>query len=126
MSAAALGRELGVSQTYIWRRLEGQTAFDLNDLEKIADVLDVPLIQLLPEVVRSGGGAPNVRWADVARPASPTSPEPKPRHITTRPFSPPRRDPSGPVSAIPAVKRRPRDTRPVTRPMPAALLTART
>lgn len=41
MSASGLARELKVSQTYVWRRLTGETAFDLDDIERIARVLNV-------------------------------------------------------------------------------------
>lgn len=48
MSATSLARTLQVSQTYVWRRLTGETAFDLSDLEKIAAVLEVEVADLLP------------------------------------------------------------------------------
>lgn len=48
MSAARLARELGVSQTYVWRRLGGETAFDLDDLERIAGILGVTVRDLIP------------------------------------------------------------------------------
>ena len=52
MSASKLGKELGVSQTYVWRRLTGETALDLNDLEAIAGVLGVEVADLLPADLR--------------------------------------------------------------------------
>lgn len=55
MSAAHLGRELGVSQTWVWRRLKGETAFDLDDLERIAGILGVAPVDLLPADVKRGG-----------------------------------------------------------------------
>src|SRR6185503_9091651 len=71
MSAAALARQLGVSQTYIWRRLTGETAFDLDDLERIGDALGVPWVNLVPTTdVRSteqathGEPGPPVRPVD--------------------------------------------------------------
>lgn len=51
-SATALAKTLGVSQTYVWRRLTGETAFDLDDLERIANALGVTVLDLLP---RSAG-----------------------------------------------------------------------
>lgn len=48
ISATELARRLGVSQTYVWRRLSGETAFDLDDLEKIAAVLNVEAVELMP------------------------------------------------------------------------------
>lgn len=58
LSASKLAKAMGVSQTYVWRRLSGETAFDLDDLEKIADILEVDVGDLLP---RRGHGGPDVR-----------------------------------------------------------------
>lgn len=60
MSATQLGRQMGVSQAYIWRRLSGETAFDLDDLQKIAAILDVEVTSFLPRpaegrVITAGG-----------------------------------------------------------------------
>lgn len=52
-SATQLARQMGVSQAYVWRRLSGETAFDLDDLEKISALLDVEVTDLLPR--RTGG-----------------------------------------------------------------------
>jgi transcriptional regulator with XRE-family HTH domain len=115
MSAAGLARALGVSQTYVWRRLEGQTSFDLNDLEKISDIVGVPIVELLTAATRSVSRDLNRALARSRKD------DPKPvRHVATRPFGPPRRDPNGPPSATPMSSRRPRDTRPVKRPMAVA------
>lgn len=46
-SAVQLGREIGKSQSYMSRRLTGETPFDIDDLEAIARALDVPVPQLL-------------------------------------------------------------------------------
>lgn len=43
----ALAKRMGVSQTYVWRRLTGETAFDLDDLDKIANVLEIETLDLL-------------------------------------------------------------------------------
>jgi transcriptional regulator with XRE-family HTH domain len=48
MSASHLARLMGVTQPYLWRRMAGETSFDLTDLERIAAALDVPVLQLLP------------------------------------------------------------------------------
>lgn len=48
LSATQLARQMGISQAYIWRRLSGETAFDLDDLEKISVILNVEIIDLLP------------------------------------------------------------------------------
>lgn len=54
MSASALARKLGKSQTYVWRRLSGETAFDTDDLEAIAAALSVTVVDLLPPDARQG------------------------------------------------------------------------
>lgn len=53
MTGAALAKALDVSASWVSYRLNGQVAFDLNDLERIAKILDCRIIDLLP----SGGGA---------------------------------------------------------------------
>lgn len=66
MSAAKLGRALGVSQTYVWRRLNGETAFDLDDLERIAAILGVEIGSLLPSLASQISDAPTVRYVHPA------------------------------------------------------------
>lgn len=88
MSAAKLGRELGVSQTYVWRRLNGETAFDLDDIERIATILEVSAMSLLP------GGSPE-KVGDDDRPTRNVS-----RPIDNRPSA-------GPGRGSPAAFRRP-------------------
>lgn len=48
MSAAELARQTGIKQSYISRRMTGETPFDLDDLELIAAALEVPVVALLP------------------------------------------------------------------------------
>lgn len=48
MSAAELSRRTGIRQQALSRRMTGETAFDLDDLERIADVLGVAVTDLLP------------------------------------------------------------------------------
>lgn len=47
-SGRQLAAELGVSQTWMSTRLNGATPIDLNDLEKIATILNVEVSDLLP------------------------------------------------------------------------------
>jgi transcriptional regulator with XRE-family HTH domain len=47
ISQIRLADEVGISQTGVSKRLRGVTPFDLNDLERIAQVLDVRPIDLL-------------------------------------------------------------------------------
>lgn len=112
MSAAALGRQLGVSQTYVWRRLEGQTPFDLNDLEQVARILEVDVTDLLPSAVARGEAAPashlgpsNRATAERPTMSGPIGQKPRP---TTRPGAP-----------APATRRRPVSIRPGNRPIAA-------
>lgn len=51
VTGATIARELGVSQAWVSNRLSGQQAIDLNELERIADVLQVTPFDLLPRVV---------------------------------------------------------------------------
>lgn len=46
ISGVQIAKRIGRSQTYIWRRLSGETAFDLDDLQALAVVLDVEVIDL--------------------------------------------------------------------------------
>lgn len=48
ISASELARRMGVTQPYISRRLNGETAMDVDDLQSIADVLAVEVADLLP------------------------------------------------------------------------------
>lgn len=47
VSGSELARRLGVSQTYVWRRLAGEVSFSVADLERIADALEMPIDDLL-------------------------------------------------------------------------------
>lgn len=48
MSAAELARRAGVRQSYISRRMTGESPFNIDDLARIADVLGVQMADLLP------------------------------------------------------------------------------
>ena len=62
VSAAELARQTGMKQSTLARRMTGEIAFDLDDLEKIADVLGVSVTDLLPRSARDGAGEPTVRY----------------------------------------------------------------
>lgn len=110
MSATQLARHMGISQAYIWRRLSGETAFDLDDLEKIAVILDVEVTNLLPvptpgrllTTVGTPSERPNVHSdSSAVRPA-------RSRPARKRnPIGRPRRDATAPASAVPPTQRRP-------------------
>lgn len=48
LNGAKLAESIGRSEMYVSRRLRGETAFDLDDLQRIADVLGVSPTDLLP------------------------------------------------------------------------------
>lgn len=48
ISGRQLAAKLGMSQTWLASRLNGVTPIDLNDLERIADILNVEVTDLLP------------------------------------------------------------------------------
>ncbi|MDG4756311.1 helix-turn-helix transcriptional regulator [Micromonospora sp. WMMD710] len=48
ISASKLARTLGMTQSYLARRMSGDTAFDVDDLARIANVLGVTVVDLLP------------------------------------------------------------------------------
>lgn len=102
MSGAELGRRAGIKQSSISRRLTGETAFDMDDLEAIADVLGVEVGDLLPKSVGAGRTL-KAGKGTAGRSADPTPAAPAPHG----PFSGGRRDSARPVSAIPATRRRP-------------------
>jgi hypothetical protein len=54
----AAAKTLGVSHTYVHRRLNGETPFDTMDLARFAELLDVPLEQLLRGPVAAFDAAP--------------------------------------------------------------------
>jgi transcriptional regulator with XRE-family HTH domain len=56
MSASQLARLMKKSQAYVWRRLSGETAFDVDDLEAIGGILDVAPVDLLPRNAVSTAG----------------------------------------------------------------------
>jgi transcriptional regulator with XRE-family HTH domain len=111
-----LARRMGETDQWMSMRLKGRTPIDLNELQRIADALDVPLIQLLPLATHSDSRDLNPR---LSRPGRKDDPKPV-RDVAPRRFGQPRRDPNGPPSATPLSSRRPRDTRPVKRPMAVA------
>jgi transcriptional regulator with XRE-family HTH domain len=97
ISAAELARRTGMKQSTLARRMTGETAFDLDDLELIAEVLGVTVFDLLPKPVgqlaqiTAGGGESTQSYGDEAKVVNPV--------IADRPIDnrPPGRGPdSGP------------------------------
>lgn len=109
MSKSALARLLGVSHTWVTNRLSGDQEIGLNELQRIAEILDVDVTDLLPResegrVITTGrtGGPLNGRLA-----RSPVRPIYRRRRPTTHPNGGPRPEPSRPVPAVAATQRRP-------------------
>ena len=72
MAKSELARKLGVSHTWVTNRLAGTTPIDLNDLDRIARAIGVPVQSLLPNdpgsrvLTNAGSPASTVRrTADV-------------------------------------------------------------
>lgn len=49
INKAELSRRLNVLEVWVGRRLNGRVPISLDDLQRIADVLDVPAGQLMPD-----------------------------------------------------------------------------
>jgi transcriptional regulator with XRE-family HTH domain len=67
LNGAKLAEAIGRSEMYVSRRLRAETAFDLDDLQNIAETLGVPVLQLLP-----AGGAGGDRVQAIAHYLAPT------------------------------------------------------
>lgn len=60
-SQHAVARHMGVSQPYVFRRLNGDVEFNISDLSTIAAYLHIPLGDLLPvDLPRATPAAPAV------------------------------------------------------------------
>lgn len=101
ISASELARRIGVTQPYISRRLTGEIALDVDDLQAIADALGVAVVELLPASAK-GGPRAIARYLNVAERTTPNGRQPN--GTPTRPPAPTRPDTP-----------RPGDTRPTTR-----------
>lgn len=104
ISASELARRIGVTQPYISRRLTGEIALDVDDLQAIADALGVAVVELLPASAK-GGPRAIARYLNVAERTTPNGRQPNSTRPTpVRPPAPTRPDTP-----------RPGDTRPTTR-----------
>lgn len=121
MSAAELARRTGIKQSTMARRMTGETAFDLDDLESIATALEVDVTELLPRAVGAGAGAESGLSELKKILASPKSPDRNDHvRVTSRsPVAPQRRGSARPESPVPANRRRPVSVRPPNRPIAA-------
>lgn len=115
VTRSELGRRMGENAQWVSSRLTGQTPINLNDLQRMADALDVRVIDLLPGTLKLSKDAPGPN----GRPDRPVSAIPSPRHTTSRPLGPSRRDITRPSSPVPPSRRRPSPVRPGDRAMAA-------
>jgi transcriptional regulator with XRE-family HTH domain len=122
MTGADMAIAIERSPMYVSRRVRGEVAFDLDDIQRIAEVLGVEIGDLFPHRERGSsqnfdlapaGAAATVGHSSVDM-ANRVSAMAKPRR-TPRPFSQPKPGPTRPVSAVPARKRRPAPVRPGVR-----------
>jgi transcriptional regulator with XRE-family HTH domain len=114
MSGAELARRTGIKQSTISRRMTGETAFDMDDLEIIAEVLEVDVADLMPRMARAGN-EPNVRLSKISR----TADRRAAAAATSRPIGSKQRSAVRPPSGVPVGKRRPTRVRPGERRIPA-------
>lgn len=105
MSATQLARITGLKQSSLSRRMTGETAFDMDDLELIADALGVAVTDLMPRRVGTGQQV-NDRSTPISQTAA---------GITT-----PRRATHRPPARVSAGQRRPRSVRSPGYTMPSA------
>jgi hypothetical protein len=133
MTGADLAAAIGRSPMYVSRRVRGEVAFDLDDMERLAGVFGVEVADLLPRSAGSsqvaGRGSARSALNDssthVAASAAATDPNgPRPsvratRHVAASgsPYGGGRRDAARPVSAVPFSKRRPAAVRSGSRPI---------
>lgn len=97
LKQAQLAERMGVSEMWVSRRLRGAQPIDLNDLQRFAEALNVPVTTLLPASFR-----PNDRSA--TSPVRPTKPA---RTTPTRPKGRPANAATRPESSGPPTRRRP-------------------
>lgn len=81
LSASELARRINQTQRYLSRRLSCEVAFDVNDLELIANALDVEIADLLPAPARRdlGSGGEHMNIASSADAAPAPAPAGRPR-----------------------------------------------
>jgi transcriptional regulator with XRE-family HTH domain len=49
MTGADLAAAIGRSPMYVSRRIRGEVAFDIDDMQRLAEVFDVEVLDLLPK-----------------------------------------------------------------------------
>lgn len=102
MTGAELATAIGRSPMYVSRRVRGEVAFDLDDMQRLAEVFGIEVGALLPKGVEAGGSL-RQPYESATRSVDPL----KARQVGGGPFSGGRRDSTRPDSSVPATRRRP-------------------
>lgn len=110
ISGSELARQLGWSQSYTTRRLDGRIALDLDDLERIADALGVTVHDLIPRTAPIG--SINERLARAPKRSKTKRIRVAHRPAAHHPNDRPTPATARPQSAIPPTRRRPTFVRP--------------
>lgn len=91
ISATELARRTGIKQSTLSRRMTGETAFDMDDLETIADALGVDVHDLLPSrqsATRGSGASATVTNLPLPEPVAAHIPRPRDNRPSGHPVSP--------------------------------------
>lgn len=130
MTGADLATAIGRSPMYVSRRVRGEVAFDIDDMQRLAEVFGVEVTDLMPKPTTGAPAAESPsrpphrvlkrRPSDKHLYVSLRRPDEHEEHsdISAHPISPLRPGSTRPASAVPARSRRPQPTRPGVRPMP--------
>lgn len=110
LNKSELARRLGVSHTWVSNRLAGHQEITLNELQRIADALDVQVADLLPRRDPQGETGQTGRRSDRIAYRSPAG---RPSHLLTI-CTNNTSQPAEPVSNIPVTSRT-RTDRPAVR-----------
>lgn len=94
MSATQLARLTGLKQSSLSRRMTGETAFDMDDLELIADALGITVTDLMPQQANASAD-PNRRLPQVSRLAAPDTTRTRTTHRPAQRTSRAQRRPVG-------------------------------
>jgi transcriptional regulator with XRE-family HTH domain len=86
VSASELSRRLGWKQSYMARRIDGRVALDVDDLQAIANALQVSVLDLLPKSVHTGATSATMdRNSRLTERPTPTQHRPKDNRPTGHP-----------------------------------------
>lgn len=98
MSAAELARQTGIKQSTMARRMTGETAFDLDDLEVIANALGIKVADLFRRVDEQTTD-PKIRLVERTTPHTP-NPTSRPNGRPTPKVAKPTPQPNGQPSHV--------------------------